>query len=163
MIEWVDILIVVAVAFVISVPILCGFWQATQLAQTMEKRLDVIQAEVDDLRDARATDQEEIRELRDGVSRLVEQIRRANMEPVWTPDQVQRRPRSSAAVLARRIAQAFSVDEMSGLAFEIGLSGDELRGDTRDERARALVTYMENRDRLSDLRRLVDEQRPSNK
>ena len=161
MIEWLDILIVVGVAILISVPILWGFWQATQLAQTMEKRLDIIRAEVDDLHDARATDQEEIRELRDGVSRLVEQIRRANMEPVWTPDQVQRRPRSSAAVLARRIAQAFSVDEMSGLAFEIGLSGDELRGDTRDERARALVTYMENRGRLSDLRRLVDEQRPS--
>lgn len=161
MIEWLDILIVVGVAILISVPILWGFWQATQLAQTMEKRLDIIRAEVDDLHDARATDQEEIRELRDGVSRLVEQIRRANMEPVWTPDQVKRRPRSSAAVLARRIAQAFSVDEMSGLAFEIGLSGDELRGDTRDERARALVTYMENRGRLSDLRRLVDEQRPS--
>ena len=161
MIEWADILIVVAVAFVISVPILWGFWQATQLEQTMEKRLDVIQAEVDDLHDARATDQEEIRELRDGVSRLVEQIRRANMEPVWTPDQVKRRPRSGAAILARRLAQGFSLEEMSGLAFEIGLSGDELRGDTRDERARALVTYMENRGRLSDLRRLVDEQRPS--
>ena len=162
MIEWLDILIVVGVAILISVPILWGFWQATQLAQTMEKRLDIIQAEVDDLHDARATDQEEIRELRDGVSRLVEQIRRANMEPVWTPDQVKRRPRSSASILAKRIADKFSVEEMAGLAFDVaGLSGDELRGDTRDERARALVTYMENRGRLSDLRRLVDEQRPS--
>ena len=161
MIEWLDILIVVGVAILISVPILWGFWQATQLAQAMERRLDAIQAEVDDLRDARATDQEEIRELRDGISQLVEQIRRANMTPIWTPEQVKRRPRSTASTLARRISAGFTVEEMAGLAFEIGLSGDDLRGDTREERARALVTYMENRGRLSDLRRLVDEQRPS--
>ena len=161
MIEWLDILIVVGVAILISVPILWGFWQATQLAQAMERRLDVIRAEVDDLHDARATDQEEIRELRDGISQLVEQIRRANMTPIWTPEQVKRRPRSTSSTLARRISAGFTVEEMAGLAFEIGLSGDDLRGDTREERARALVTYMENRGRLSDLRRLVDEQRPS--
>ena len=122
--------------------------------------MDAMQAEIDDLREGREIDHEEIRDLRDGIGRLVEQIRQAHMEPIWTPSEVKRRPRGGGAALVKRIVTGFNIEELDGLAYELGISHDTLPGKTIQERARELVRYMDSRGRINDLRRAVDENRP---
>lgn len=124
------------------------------------KRIDQLEAEIDDLREGRVIDHEEMRELRDGIGLLVEQIRKANMTPVWTPENVKRRPRTGQTALARQIEQLFTLDEIDGLAFDMGIDKGQLSGDTLGPRARALVAFAADRGRLNELRRAVTDARP---
>lgn len=160
--ESVDTVMVVVAALMLSVPAVWGFWQTTQMSRDMEHRMDAMQAEIDDLRESRQADHEEMRDLRDGISLLVEQIRQAKMDPVWTPDEVKRKPRASAAGLAVRLAAEFSSEELDGLAFEMGVGHDQFGGETIEARARELVRYMDARGRLTELRQRADRLRPRN-
>lgn len=123
-------------------------------------RMDKMQEEIDELREERAIDFEEMRELRDGIGRLVEQIRRANLSPVWTPDQVKRRLRADQAEMVKRIERQFNVEEIDALAFELGVVADEIKGETRGERARSLVQWSARHGLFIELTRRVDEERP---
>jgi len=124
------------------------------------ERIDAMEMEIDDLRASLAENHEETRQLRDGIEKLVAQIRAANMEPVWTPEQVTKARRVNRATLARRISDRFSVDEMNDLAFEFGLAADELAGNTRAARARALVVWAADRGCLASLEERVNQLRP---
>lgn len=151
---------VIMVALLLTGPAVYGFWQATQMGREAEKRMDRMQAEIDDLRESRDADHEEMRDLRDGIGLLVEQIRRASMEPVWTPDMVKRKPRTGAARLATFIAEKFNNEELNALIFEMGETKDRISGETVQERAREVVKYFEARGRLTELRSRVNELRP---
>lgn len=124
------------------------------------ERMDAMELEIDDLRAALAENHEEMRQLKDGIHLLVTQIRGAGMEPVWTPELVTKAQRFSRARLARTIDERFSVEEINNLAYEFGISADELAGDTRASRARALVTWASDHDRLGELQRRVAILRP---
>lgn len=123
-------------------------------------RIDALELEIEDLREAIADSHEEVTQLRDGIAQLVTQIRAANMIPVWEPDRVVKRKRTTKAGVARKLEDLFSLDEIASLAFEFGLSPDELTGDTRATKARAFVIWASERNRLPELRRRIDELRP---
>lgn len=133
--------------------------QETRLERQSE-RIDAMEMEIDDLRAALADNHEETRQLRDGIERLVAQIRAAKMEPVWTPDQVTKTRRPNRATLARRISDRFSIEEINDLALEFGVLADDLAGETRTSRARALVVWAADRGCLGSLERRVAELRP---
>ena len=61
--------------------------------------------------------------------------------------------------LARLIETLFSLDEMAGLAFDLGLDGD-VTGETTSARARSLVAQANRRGLMDRLIALCREQRP---
>ena len=67
---------------------------------------------------------------------------------------------AGAAGLARRIAARFSLDEVNGLAFELGLDG-ALAGDSLESRASSLVKVALQRDMVSRLVELCRKRRPN--
>lgn len=134
-------------------------------------RIDQLETEMDDLRDERDADHELMQawiayarkttaQLRELAS-LFEQVtgQKPPQEPPPEPSDVPRR-RTGRVALARYIEQRFSVEEIDGLAFELGLSADELSGGTRSTRARSLVQWAGDRSLLADLRRRVEKARP---
>ena len=67
---------------------------------------------------------------------------------------------AGAAGLARRIAARFSLDEVNGLAFELGLDG-ALAGDSLESRASSLVKIATQNDVLTKLVALCRRDRPA--
>lgn len=126
-------------------------------------RIDQLEAEMDDMRDERDADHELMQEwiayARSHTARLKALT---GEEPPPEPQARPKRRRNGRVTLARLIANRFSVDEIDGLAYDFGLAKDELTGDTREARARALAQWASDRDRLADLQRRVEELRPHN-
>lgn len=123
------------------------------------ERIDQLEAEIDELREGRAGDHELLQSwiayARKTTARLKELT---GEEP--PPEPSAKPPRTGRATLSRLIGQRFNVDEIDGLAFELGLEKDELSGDTRAARARALVSWAADRGLLSELGRRVEAARP---
>lgn len=71
---------------------------------------------------------------------------------------------ASAAMSETELTQAigthFDIREINDLAFQLGIEPDEIEGETRPDRARALVRYMKRRKRLSELIALCRSLRP---
>ncbi len=55
----------------------------------------------------------------------------------------------------------FNLSEIESLCFEMEIDDENLRGQTKDEKARSLVKHCENRGRLDELKRLMRVQRPN--
>lgn len=55
----------------------------------------------------------------------------------------------------------FNLSEIESLCFEMGIDDENLRGQTKDEKARSLVKHCENRGRLDELKRYMRLQRPN--
>lgn len=125
-----------------------------------EARIDSLELEIEDLRESQIDGNTEIRQLREGLSLLVAQIEDAKMSPVWTPEQVVKRTRTKRVDVTNRLVEAFSVEEIKDLAFEFGLSPDNLEGETRSARARSLTVWAADHRRLGELSRRIDELRP---
>jgi hypothetical protein len=53
--------------------------------------------------------------------------------------------------LFRKIEAGFDESELGGLCFELGVDIEDLNGRTRLDKIRALITYMERRNRMPDL------------
>lgn len=133
------------------------------------RRIDELQSEVDDLREARTADNELLqswisyaqswityaRELAAKFKQMTGQ--EAPPEPMITHQATPGR-----ASLSQFIRQKFSVDEIDGLAFDLGLAPDQLPGNTRATRARALVQWAADRGMLEELRRRAEEARSVN-
>lgn len=142
----------------------------------MQANSDKQQAEIDELRrtihDNDESYHEEMNELRaildewwHGMQLVFEQMEKAELVPVWKPSPLPaRKPQAGSrrgqAALTRHISQRFSTDEIDGLAFEFGLAKDELAGDTRETKARALIQWTVDRGLISELQRRVEEARP---
>lgn len=122
-------------------------------------------AETEELRHENEELREEVRGLRRGVGDLIRQMEEAKLSPVWKPATkaavVKVERGGTMAALRKKIVSAFSLREIGDLAFELGISPDEVAGDTASDRARALVTYLQDRDRLGELVALCREKRPN--
>lgn len=62
--------------------------------------------------------------------------------------------------LTQAIGTQFDIREINDLAFQLGIEPDELEGETRQDRARALVRYVKRRKRLGELIALCRSLRP---
>lgn len=62
--------------------------------------------------------------------------------------------------LYEQLLAGFSLDEMHDLCFHLGISHGEIAGDTRNQFARNLVSYLQRRGRLAELVRLARQLRP---
>ena len=176
MTDWSAIVTVLILAAALVVTNLWQMWRATvrpgaleKLERTLtsqanrmemqNKRIDALEAEIDELREGRAGDHELLQSwiayARKTTARLKELT---GEEP--PPEPSVKPPRTGRATLSRLIGQRFNVDEIDGLAFELGLEKDELSGDTRAARARALVSWAADRGLLSELGRRVEAARP---
>lgn len=125
-----------------------------------EARIDSLELEIEDLRESWVDSAVEVQELRAGLSLLVAQIEAAKMAPVWTPEQVVKRTRTRRVDVTNRLVESFTVEEINDLAFEFGLSPDNLEGETRSARARSLTVWAADHRRLGELSRRIDELRP---
>lgn len=128
---------------------------------------------IDDLESLRLLDAAEIsrmynevNELRRGVSILSAQVRRAGMQPEWTPEAVpiigpwrgQAAETDRLVTLWQDIAERFNGEEIDDLAFQLGLP--ESRAETDGARARDLVSAAKRRDKLDALTSLCRKLRP---
>jgi hypothetical protein len=92
---------------------------------------------------------------------LTEQLEAAGLTPIWRPRRLSPSARIAAqATLAGQVAEKFSLEEMSGLAFDVGIEMESVGGETRPERARQLVDMARRLGRLNDLERRIAELRP---
>ena len=55
----------------------------------------------------------------------------------------------------------FNLGEIEGLCFELGIDDENLRGETKAGKARALVQYVDANSRLDELKKLMRVQRPN--
>jgi hypothetical protein len=62
--------------------------------------------------------------------------------------------------LHERLVAGFDLPELDGLIFRLGLTPDDVAGDTISSKAQELVLYCERRNRLRDLLEAVDRLRP---
>jgi len=62
--------------------------------------------------------------------------------------------------LAPLLSQYFNLAEIEALCFEMGIDDENLRGQTKDEKARSLIKHCEQRDDLDRLKSLMRVQRP---
>lgn len=107
---------------------------------------------------------DEVRELRRGVGELIRQMEEAKITPAWkpavkTPPAKRTVKAGDPAALRKKIVAAFSLREISDLAFELDVDPDEVSGETASDRARSLVTYFQDRGRLDELVALCREKR----
>ena len=177
--EWGAIATVVILAVALVGSNLWQMWRATVRPGALEKmertvssqsnrmdrqsaRIDALEAEIDELREGRANDHALLQEWIAYARKLAARFKElTGEEPPPEPATKQpASPRLNRATLSRLIAQKFSTDEIDGLAFDMG-NTDELTGDTRTARARALVSWAADRGLLADLGRHVEEARPS--
>lgn len=118
---------------------------------------EALRKEIEELR-------REVREQGQGLDILSEQLRTAGITPGWAP----RAKRASAeewatadpVALWEQIVKGFTIAEIEELAVLLDVEPDDLKGGTKRSKAQALVTHMEDRDRLKELGELVRSKRP---
>lgn len=68
---------------------------------------------------------------------------------------------ADARAIVPLLNEYFSISDIDGLCFEMGIDDEQLRGQTKDEKARSLVKYVEDRGRLDELKKLMRVARPN--
>lgn len=107
-----------------------------------------------------------ITELEIGVQILTAQLRREGLIPEWTPPAVASNDGQTAAplpdsrALTQVVAALFNRDEIDDLASRLGIDTEEIGGETRGKRARALVDYAERHGMLDELVAIAKRLRP---
>lgn len=142
--------------------------------RALEQRVEQQEERIGDLESIRLLDaaererqNSEMTDLRRGVAILVAQLRRAKMEPEWSPAPLpapfatsrQQNATERQVWLWQLIAERFDVNEQSELWFEMGWQEDE-RGATVGEKARQLVAYAHRHGALDELVALCRVKRP---
>ena len=120
-----------------------------------EQRSDRQQEQIDRLRDMLAQEQDYNRAL-------ARAMRDAGLEPPPRPGgggNTSSTGSSDRAGLAVKVAECFSLDEIDGLAMELGMDG-AITGDSLENRASSLVLTAWRRQRLSELVALCRRERP---
>ena len=133
-----------------------------------QSRLDGQEAEIDDLRrriaelrEGRIADHALLQEWITYARRLGELLRAATgQEPPPEPQTQLRNVSADRSQLARHIAARFSLSEIDGLAFELGMDG-QVNGDTVEARAISLVAVAQRRGLLLRLVELCRRERPN--
>ena len=127
-------------------------------------------AETEILRQETESLRQEVDELRRGVTSLTRQIEAADMTPTWTPPvkpgrgDTQGKPEEKkgidAQALQRSIAEHFNLEDMEDLTLRLDVDFEDVAGETKEAKARSLVSYMKRRKRLVELRDMVRSLRP---
>ncbi len=124
-------------------------------------------AETEILRQETENLRQEVGELRSGVASLTRQLEAADMTPAWRPPVKEGGPVKDgkpagvdAVALQQFIAEFFNLEDMRDLAMRLGVDFEDVAGETKEAKARSLVSYMKRRKRLSELRDLVRQLRP---
>jgi hypothetical protein len=133
-----------------------------------QSRLDSQEAEIDDLRrqiaelrEGRIADHALLQEWITYARRLGQMLREATgQEPPPEPQAQPRNITADRSQLARHIAGRFSLSEIDGLAFELGMEG-QVNGDTVEARAISLVAVAQRRGLLLRLVELCRRERPN--
>jgi hypothetical protein len=126
-----------------------------------EAEIDELRQQINELREGRIADHALLQEWITYARRLGAMLREATgQEPPPEPTE-HPRPVSSTdlARLARTIEARFSLDEIDGLAFDLGVSG-AISGDTQAARALSLVSVAKRRGLLVRLINLCRTARP---
>ena len=126
-----------------------------QRLERTEQRSDRQQEQIDRLRDMLAAEQ-------DYNGALARAMRDAGLEPPPRPGgggNTSSTGSSDRAGLAVKVAECFSLDEIDGLAMELGMDG-AITGDSLENRASSLVLTAWRRQRLSELVALCRRERP---
>lgn len=163
MIDVAWVLIAGGVIGIAALPGLAALWV---YVRALERRIDDHEA----LRLLDAAEQSrqshEILELRHGLAILIAQLRRANLTPEWQPATTvppaagrQQAQTGQMVLLWQRIEDEFDLEEQAELWFTMGW-GNDIRGETAGERARALVAYANRRGKLDALIELCRSERP---
>ena len=132
---------------------------------TQEGEIDELRRQIQELREGRLADHALLQEWIAYARRLAEMFRAATgqeppEEPPGQPRPLVTRPTTGKpGQLAALIVAAFSLDEMTGLAFELGIEGD-VTGATTKARAQSLVGQANRRGLTERLIELCREQRP---
>lgn len=124
-------------------------------------------AETEILRQETESLRQEVGELRSGVASLTRQLEAADMTPAWRPPVKEGGPVKDgkpagvdAVALQQFIAEFFNLEDMRDLALRLDVDFEDVAGETKEAKARALVSYMKRRKRLVELRDLVRQLRP---
>ncbi len=124
-------------------------------------------AETEILRQETENLRQEVGELRNGVTSLTRQLEAADMTPAWRPPVKESGPVKDgkpagvdAVALQQFIAEFFNLEDMRDLAMRLDVDFEDVAGETKEAKARSLVSYMKRRKRLSELRDLVRQLRP---
>lgn len=158
--------------------------QMQEQIDAQQKTIRFLTGRVDELEQARAREyaeteilrqeteslRQEVDDLKRGVTSLTRQIEAADMTPAWTPaarpDQENGAGKGGkpaavdAPALQQFIAEHFNLDEMRDLAMRLEVDIEDVAGETKEGKARSLVSYMKRRKRLTELRDLVRQLRP---
>lgn len=148
--------------------------------QTVDRAVDRAMADyerrIDDMTVRRAADHDETERLQDRlhmalgrVQRLqaqlvviLDQLAAAGLKPAFSEDPVRAAVAYvNEAVLARQIGRRFDVDGVRALAFDLGFDYDNLSGNTKDGQIQSLVVMARHRNRMVDLLKLLDRERPN--
>lgn len=107
--------------------------------------------------------------LENGMTILVNQIRRLGQEPDFMPDFMTEKViiaapiEPTAQALQGILTEQFNSEELDSLCFELGIPNEDIEGKTHSARARALVTFMKRRNSLGQLAAAIEKIRPNNK
>jgi hypothetical protein len=84
---------------------------------------------------------------------IIRLLRRSNRRDLW-PD------RDAEVMCYHTLTKFFDLGEMESLAFELGVGWESLEGTTKEAKARALVSFLANRFRLTELQNEIVKARP---
>ena len=127
--------------------------------EALARRVDAQDEEIDALKEERLEMRGEIAELLHGVEKLIAQLEGAHLVPVWRPRVAKAK---TGPLLAGWLAEAFSVEELDSLAFDVGIGKETFRGETVEARARELVERARRLGKMGELERRAGELRPGN-
>lgn len=99
-----------------------------------------------------------------GIGILIKQIEERGDIPRYQPNGMGERNDRGEMILIQfyeLLAYHFNTEELSGLAFELGINPDDISGDTRSSRARSLLTKAMREGSLQKLREIAKKNRPS--
>lgn len=141
--------------------------QAARL-DAQSRRMDELEAEIVAQRAAHQAEmgalRAELEEAYRGIKTLLRQLGEAKIAPEWSPPSPAplpvKRKGGGGDVLARRIASAFSREEIDGLAFDVEIDPESLGGESKGARVRELVTAAAQQGKLNRLVELCRELRP---
>lgn len=122
--------------------------------EALARRVDAQEEEIDALKEERLAMRGEIADLLHGVERLIGQLEEAHLVPVWRPKT------AKTGARAGWLAEAFSLEELDSLAFDVGIEKESVRGETVAARAHDLVDRARRLGKLGELERRARELRP---
>ena len=93
---------------------------------------------------------------------------KASLQSGTSPDAAPTAPKKetpttslSPSELRQKLIVSFNDSELRDLCFDLGVDYESVEGGTRDAKARELITYLQRRDRLTELIDLCRERRPN--